>query len=120
MISKATDVDTYIAELTAERRPAIERLRSLCRLHLKAYDECMEYGMPVYKRNNVVEVAFASQKQYVAVYGLKKEVLDEFRSSLPGSKIGKGCIRFTKPDRIDFDVLKQLLIRTAESKSKPC
>ena len=120
MISKAADVHTYMAELPAGRRAAIEKLRSLCRQHLMGYEECMEYGMPVYKRNGVMEVAFASQKQYVALYVLKKDVLDEFRSALPGSKIGKGCIRFAKPDRIDFNVLKQLLSRTAESKSAVC
>lgn len=50
----------------------------------------------------------------------KKEVLDEFRGALPGSRIGKGCIRFAQPDRIDFEMLEQLLLRTAESKSAPC
>jgi len=50
---------------------------------------------------------------------LKKDV-DEFRSALSHASIGKGCIRFTKPDKIDFDVLKRLLRRTAGSKSAPC
>jgi len=120
MISKAADVQTYIAELPAERRPAIVKLRSLCRQHLNGYEERMEYGMPVYKRNGVMEVSFASQKQYIALYVLKKDVLDEFRGALPGSKIGKGCIRFPNPDKIDFDIVKRLLSRTAHSKSAPC
>lgn len=120
MISKAADVQTYIAELPAERQAGIENLRSLCRQHLVGYEECMEYGMPAYERHGVVEVSYASQKQYIALYVLKKDVLDEFRSALPGSKIGKGCIRFPKPDKIDFDVVKQLLSRTADSKSAPC
>jgi uncharacterized protein YdhG (YjbR/CyaY superfamily) len=120
MVSKAADVQTYIEELSSERRAAIEKLRSLCRQHLIGYEECMEYGLPAYKRDGVVEVGFASQKRCVALYVLKKDVVDEFRSALPGSKIGKGCIRFAKPDRIPFDVLKQLLRRTAESRSAPC
>jgi len=117
---KAANVEAYIAELPPESRAVIEKLRSLCRQHLEGYQECMEYGMPVYKRNGVMEVSFARQKQYIALYVLKKEVLDDFRSALPGSRIGKGCIRFAKPDRIDFEVLVQLLRRTAESKSAPC
>jgi uncharacterized protein YdhG (YjbR/CyaY superfamily) len=120
MISKAADVQTYIAELPPERQPAIERLQSLCRQQLVGYEECMEYGMPAYKRNGVVEVSYASQKQYIAVYVLKQDIVDAFRGALPSSKIGKGCIRFAKPDKIDFDVLKQLLSRTADSKSEPC
>jgi hypothetical protein len=44
---------------------------------------------------------------------MKKDVLDEFRGALSGASIGKGCIRFTKPDKIDFEVLDRLLRRTA-------
>ena len=80
----------------------------------------MAYGLPGYKRNGIVEVAFAIQKQYIALYVMKKEVVDEFRGALSGASIGKGCIRFTKPDKIDFDVLKRLLRKTAKSKSAPC
>jgi hypothetical protein len=39
-----------------------------------------------------------------------------FRDKLFASRIGKSCIRFTNPDKIDFEVLKQLLRRTAKSK----
>jgi uncharacterized protein YdhG (YjbR/CyaY superfamily) len=51
---------------------------------------------------------------------MKKSVVDEFRARLPGASIGKGCIRFTRPDKIDFDVLEKILRRTAKSKSATC
>jgi uncharacterized protein YdhG (YjbR/CyaY superfamily) len=119
MISKAVDVNTYIAETPAERRPTLEKLRKMCKQNLRGYEERMEYGMPVYKRNGVGEVAFASQKQHITLYVMKKDVVDEFRSALAAS-IGKGCIRFSKPEKIDFEVVRRLLRRTAESKSAPC
>ena len=113
MTSKAPDVPTYLAEVPAERRAAIEKLRDLCVRHLGGYEECLEYGMPGYKPNGVLEVSFASQKQYIALYVMKKGVVDEFRGSLSGASVGKGCIRFTRPDKINFDVLKQLVRKTA-------
>jgi uncharacterized protein YdhG (YjbR/CyaY superfamily) len=76
--------------------------------------------MPGYKRNGALEVSFASQKQHITLYVMKKDVVDEFRGSLSGASIGKGCIRFTKPDKTDFEVVERLLRRTAESKSAPC
>src|SRR3954452_20598204 len=118
MTSKAPDVQTYIEQVPVERRAVIEKLRNLCRQNLKGYEECMAYGMPGYKRNGVQEVAFASQKQYVALYVMKKDVVDEFRAALSAASIGKGCIRYTRPEKIDFDVLKRLLQKTAESKSE--
>lgn len=36
----------------------------------------MEYGMPAYKRNGAVQVAFANQKQYISLYALKGEVVE--------------------------------------------
>src|SRR5262249_17263268 len=110
----------YIAELPADRRAPIEKLRGLCRRHLAGYEECIDYGMPVYKRNGSMEISFASQKQYVALYVLKKEVLDEFRSRLAGAKIGKGCVRFAKPERIDYEVVGEMLQRNAASSVAPC
>jgi uncharacterized protein YdhG (YjbR/CyaY superfamily) len=120
MTSKAPDVESYIREVPAERRAAIEKLRTLCRRNLTGYEECMEYGLPCYKRNGAPEIAFASQKQFIAFYVMKKSVLDEFRGSLAASSIGKGCVRFSKPEQIDFAVLQRLLRRNAESAAVPC
>ena len=119
MISRARDVASYVAEVPAERRRAINKLRSLCRSVLKGYEECTEYGMPCYKRDGVPEVAFGSQKQYIALYILKKDVVDEFRSVLP-SATGKGCIRYKKPASIDFEIIRQLLERNVKSAAGPC
>ena len=77
--------------MDAERKVPIEKLRKLCRHYLAGYEEAMEYGMPAYKRNGAMAVSFASQKGYIALYVLKKEVLDEFRGLLPKSSVGKGC-----------------------------
>ena len=116
MKSEATDVLTYIAEVPAERRAAMQKLRALCKQNLVGHEECIEYGMPGYKRNGVLEVSFASQKQYIALYVQKTAVVEAFRDKLSPASIGKSCIRFANPDKIDFEVLKQLLRKTAKSK----
>ena len=120
MISRAPDVKTYISELPTDRRPAIQRLHRLCRETLRGYDECIDYGMPCYKKAGKLEVSFASQKQYIALYVMKKDVVDAFRASLPAASIGKGCIRFKKPESIDWAIVEALLRRNAESSAAPC
>ena len=114
------DVATYINQAPEARRAALQRIRDLCRDLLNGYEEGIEYKMPVYKRNGVAEVAFASQKNYISLYVMKADVVDEHRAALAGCSIGKGCIRFTRPDRINFDVVASLLRRTAESNSAAC
>jgi uncharacterized protein YdhG (YjbR/CyaY superfamily) len=120
MISNATDVETYIRSIPEERRPTFEKLRALCLQTLAGYEECMEYGMPCYKRNGRVEVSFASQKQYISLYILKSEFVEEFRPALSTASIGKSCIRFTRPEKMNFEVVEQLLRRTVEFESLPC
>jgi uncharacterized protein YdhG (YjbR/CyaY superfamily) len=119
MTSKAMDVASYIEEVPVERRAAIEKLRKLCRQHLAGYEECMEFGMPGYKRNGALELSFASQKQYIALY-VKPAVVDEFRSSLEAASIGKSCIRFSKPEQIDFAIVAKLLERTEATPGCSC
>jgi uncharacterized protein YdhG (YjbR/CyaY superfamily) len=120
MQSKAANVTAYLGETPVERREALQKLRQVCLQSLKGYEECMEFGMAAYKRNGAVEVAFASQKQYVSLYVLKKEVIDRHRKTLIGCSIGKGCIRFPRADRIDFDSVRLLLQDVVQSKTKPC
>ena len=120
MQSKAPDVSTYLQERPGDRRVTLERLRQLCLEFLKGYEECMAYGMPAYKRDGAPEVAFASQKQYVSLYVMKKDVVERHRKALSGCEIGKGCIRFRDPEKIDFAAVADLLRDTAKSNTKPC
>jgi uncharacterized protein YdhG (YjbR/CyaY superfamily) len=120
MQSKAASVDQYLQEVPAKRQAALQRLRTLCQEHLADYEESMVYGMPSYARNGEVEVAFASQKNYISLYVLKQPVFDSHRPALAGLNLGKGCIRYTSPARIDFDVVAQLLADTAASDAEIC
>lgn len=120
MQSSAPDVASYLEELPDARRAALTRLRQLCLDTLVGYQEGMDYGMPGYKKNGVVEVAFASQKSYISLYLLKESVIDEHRGELAGLSLGKGCIRYSRPERIDFAVVEKLLVGMRDSDERPC
>ena len=120
MQSNARDVDQYLNEVPAERKEALTRLRMACLEILAGYEESMEYGMPSYKKGATVEVAFASQKKYISLYILKEYVMKENRPRLAGLNLGKGCIRYSKPDKIDFELVKQLLEASYLSESEVC
>lgn len=123
MQSSATTVDAYIAEAPAERQAALQRLRALCIECLPGHEEVMAYGMPCYRRDGVdgaEGVAFASQKQYISLYIVKQDVLDAHRAELAGISLGKGCIRYTKPAKIDFDLVRRMLEESYASTSPVC
>jgi uncharacterized protein YdhG (YjbR/CyaY superfamily) len=120
MQSKAKDVDTYIQQAPEERRQALTKLRNLCRQELKDFEENMFYGMPGYARSGEVQVAFASQRNYISLYILRHEVLNSHRTALTAVKVGKGCIRYSTPEKIDYAVVKKMLTATRTSKGPVC
>lgn len=122
MQSSAKTVTDYLQEVPAERQAALTQLRDLCRKTLTGFDEAMTYGMPGYARNGEVEVGFASQKHFIALYILKTDVMaaHQDRLKVKGVSLGKGCIRYSKPEKIDFVVVESLLKATLESDNAIC
>jgi uncharacterized protein YdhG (YjbR/CyaY superfamily) len=114
MQSSASTVVEYIKELPEPRRKVMTALRALCRKHLVGFEEGMEYGMPYYKKDSQF-VGIASQKNYVSLYGLRKQAA-ESGAKLVGAKVGKGCITFAKPETIDLDVIEKLLVAKRNAK----
>jgi uncharacterized protein YdhG (YjbR/CyaY superfamily) len=120
MYSTALDVLTYIQHVPLDRVACLTELRQLCLNTLIEYEEGMDYGMPCYKKHGKVEVAFASQKRYIALYVAKQSVVDAYRGELAGLSVGKGCIRYPKPEKVDFTVITNLLRATRDSPEQAC
>ncbi|MFF5922301.1 DUF1801 domain-containing protein [Streptomyces flavochromogenes] len=118
--SNAEDVDGYLDEVPAARQEALRRLRELCREELAGFTESMAYGMPVYERDGSAEIAFASQKRYISFYLLRGDVRDAFAERLAAQDMGKGCLRFRTPERIDFALVRDLLKATALRRGTIC
>ena len=112
----------YLKEVPAERRDALKKLCDLCRATLTGFEETMTYGAPCYSRNGTVEVGFASQKNFIGLYILRTDVMKTHRDQLKGKGVtfGKGAIRYSKPERIDFGVVEKMLRATQESTGPVC
>ena len=115
MQSTATTVDEYMQTVPPQRLAALTTLRQLCRDILTGYDESMQYGMPAYSRNGVGGVGFASQKNYISLY-IEPAVVDQYRDQLKNA--GKCCIRYSRPEQIDFAVVTKLLEGTIASQAE--
>lgn len=118
--SAAKDVDAYLAEAPEERREVLARLRRLCRAELEGFDEVMAYGMPVYERGGAAEIAFAGQKQYISFYLMRSDVREAFEERLAGHDMGKACLRFRRPESVDFELVRDLLRATAAAPGEVC
>ncbi len=122
MQSSAKNVSDYLEEVPTERKAALSKLCDLCRSTLTGFEESMRYGGPCYSRNGEVEVGFASQKHFIGLYFLRTEVMNAFRNLLKGKgvSLGKGCIRYSKPEKIDFRVVEMMLKETLKAPGVIC
>lgn len=117
MQRSAVTVDEYLEAVPEGRKEVLTRLRTLCRDTLTGYDEAMLYKMPTYTLDGKPEIAFASQKNYISLYVMKEDVVAKHRAELPD--VGRSCIRFDKPESIDFALVKRLLQDTVDSREVP-
>lgn len=131
MISKNTEVDSYIAALNAERFEAVDKLRNAIVNSLPAGFEEVMTSMPSYvvplelyppgyhttKNTPLPFISFAPQKNFIALYHfgmyVDSQLMAWFVEEYPkhvSTKLdmGKSCIRFKKPEQIPFELIAQL------------
>lgn len=118
--SRAATVDDWLQTVEPARAPFLARVRASALANLPGYAESMRYGMPTYTRGEQdLAFAFNSQKQYVSLY-VSPQVHALHAEALKGVDAGKSCIRYRKPDQIDFDLLDKMLQDTARLGATNC
>ena len=131
--SKATTVDQYLAELPAERREVVAKVRDAVRRNLpKGYVETMNWGMicyelPLERYPNTYNhqplgcVALAAQKNYNALYlcpdpAQRKELAEAFKRAGKKMDMGKSCLRFKTLDDLPLEAVEQVVASTPPEK----
>lgn len=111
--------ETYILnEERPERSAMLMQLRDLVRRVLGTYEETMDYNMPTYFYNSQCICAFASQKNYMALYIMPYDLLTKFEERLKKFDMGKSCIRFNKIEVEDLSLFEEILMHCKETYSK--
>ncbi|WP_394759608.1 DUF1801 domain-containing protein [Flavobacterium sp.] len=133
MQSKANNIAEYLTEIPEERKLAFTKLRNTIVENIpKGFQECMSYGMIGYVVPHTIYpdgyhctpklplpfANIASQKNFIALYHMgvygNAKLLEWFTAEYPKHckyklDMGKGCIRFKKPDDIPYDLIAQLM-----------
>ncbi|WP_298154845.1 DUF1801 domain-containing protein [Flavobacterium sp.] len=132
MDAKVITVEAYFEAVPEDRKVAMQTLRKVVKENLpEGFTEGMGYGMACYvvphsmypagyhcdPKMPLPFISIASQKNFIAlhhmgIYG-SKDLLDWFQSEYPKHSkykldMGKGCIRFKKPDDIPFALIAEL------------
>ena len=129
MRSEAATVEGYLAALPADRREAIEAVRTVILENLPSgYAEVMNWGMityevpleiypDTYNRQPLMFAALASQKNYMAVYltgiYISDAARDEFEKAYRATgkrfDVGKSCVRFRKLEDLPLELIGETI-----------
>ena len=140
MQSPAKTVKEYLEQLPEERKGPVAELRKVILKNLpKGFSEEMSYGMIGYvvphskypagyhcdPKLPLPFLSIASQKNFVAVYHmgiygdptLLKWITDEYGKQVKTKlDMGKGCIRFKKPEQIPYELIGELAAKITPEK----
>ena len=130
--SRAATVADYLAELPADRRAEIERVRDLINSVLPdGYREGIGYGMIVwfvplerypdtYNKQPLAYAGLAAQKNYNSLYltcayaskERTQKLKAEFAAAGKKLDMGKSCIRFKKADELALGAIRDEIAST--------
>ncbi len=105
-----TTAHDYFELLPAERQMDMARLRHLVRKHWPKAKEDMAYGMPTYHLSGQPVFAIASLKNHLSFYVIPYDLLSAFKHDLRTRDCGKSCIRFKRPDELDFALVERIVM----------
>ena len=107
---RAATIDQYLARVSADKRAALEKLRSAIQLAAPKAEECISYGIPAFRLDGKVLVFFGAATNHCAFYPGAYPI-ERHRDELEKYDTSKGTIRF-RPDRPLPATLVRKLVRT--------
>ena len=133
VMSAATTVEEYLAELPEDRRAVVAAVRRLVRKHLpKGFRETMGFGMVVYSvplerypdtynGQPLCHIAIAAQKNYYSLYltGVYQDraqaaaLKRAFQAAGKKLDMGKSCLRFKSVEDLPLEAIGQLIAGTS-------
>ena len=106
MNAAPNDVDSYLANVPDEMRPALQTLRATIKAIAPDAVESISYGLPTFKHRGRALVYFGAWKNHCALYGLP---IDEYRDELAAYDTAKGTIRFSPQEPLPAALVEKLL-----------
>ncbi|HOZ18697.1 MAG TPA: DUF1801 domain-containing protein [Candidatus Fermentibacter daniensis] len=106
----AGSIEDYLAALPADRRHALEALRGAILEEAPGAEECFSYGMPAFRFEKRVLVAYAARSGHLALYPMSGGIVAAFEADLAGFDTSKGTIHF-QPDNPLPDGLVRRIVK---------
>ena len=102
-----TTIDEYLAGISPDQRPALERLRKTIRAAAPRAEECISYQLPAFRLDGKMLVWFGATATHCSFY--PGAVVQQFKRELASYKTSKGTIRFDPDAPLPVALVKKLV-----------
>src|SRR5262245_35193047 len=110
-------VNEYLSKVGKEQRAGLEKLRKTIHAAAPKAEECISYGVPAFKLNGKLLVAFGAAAKHLAFYPGAWPI-EAHRAELKAFSTSKGTIRF-QPERPIPAPLVRKLVRARVAQYSP-
>jgi uncharacterized protein YdhG (YjbR/CyaY superfamily) len=116
MSAKPQTIDEYLAGLSADKRAALEKVRTAIRSAAPKAEECISYGLPAFRLNGKVLVAFRAAANHCAFHPMSGATVAAHKVELAGYDTSPGTIRFQPTYPLPARLIRKLVkARIAEN-----
>jgi uncharacterized protein YdhG (YjbR/CyaY superfamily) len=102
------DVKKYIEKHKSPQKEILKKIRIVIQNSAPLANETMSYGVPAFKINGHLLVAYAAFKQHIGLYP-EPDTIQSFEKELKSYKTSKGTIQFRLDQPIPYDVIEKII-----------
>jgi uncharacterized protein YdhG (YjbR/CyaY superfamily) len=107
-MKKYRDIDTYLSDVSVDKRAALEKLRRDIRAAARGAEECISYGIPAFRLGGRLLVAFGAAARHCSFYPGAYPIAACKRDLKPYS-LSKGTIRFQADTPLPATLVRKLV-----------
>jgi uncharacterized protein YdhG (YjbR/CyaY superfamily) len=104
-------VDTYLARVDPEKRPALERIRTLAKEIVPNAEETISYRMPTLTFRGIPFFGFAAHARHIGIYPFSGSVLPALDAELGDYSRSRAALRVPYDRPITKALLKKIIAR---------
>jgi uncharacterized protein YdhG (YjbR/CyaY superfamily) len=107
LITKARNIDEYIASCPKEVQPLLEDVRETIRKAAPDAEETISYSMPAFRSKNSVLVYFAAFKNHIGFYPTSSGIAN-FQKEFSNYKSSKGAVQFPLDEPLPLNLIAKI------------
>lgn len=116
MAGNPKTIDEYLADLSEDKRAALDELRKTIQAVAPKAEECISYRLPAFRLNGKMLVAFGATANHCAFYPMSSTTVAAHRDELKAYDTSKGTIRFQPDSPLPAALVRKLVkARIAEN-----